>query len=192
MTPVLGIIASSTQQGRTTAVGSYDVLSSITPASSVNAITFAGIPSDYKHLQIRASVRCTGGAGTTLLWWRMNDLASTSNYVSHGLGGDGASAYSYNLVSSYSMGLIGSTASSASTANAYSAIIFDVLDYAASNKNKTVKSLRGEDFNGSGDIRLASSAFISTSPVTSISIGFFDNAGSFFNTLSNLTLYGIK
>jgi hypothetical protein len=193
MTPVLGVIASSNQQGRGgEPVGSYDLLSTVTPASSVNTITFAGIPSDYRHLQIRANVRCTGGAGTTLLWWRMNGLASTSNYTSHGLGGDGASAYAYNLGSSYAMGLIGSTASSASTANAYSGIILDVLDYTASNKNKTVRSLRGEDFNGSGDIRLASSLFISTSAVTSISVGFFDNLGSFYTTLSNLTLYGIK
>jgi hypothetical protein len=192
MTPVLGIVASSNQQGRGVAVGSYDALASITPASSTNAITFSGIPSEYRHLQIRANVRCTGGAGTTLLWWRMNGLASTSNYTSHGLGGDGTSAYSYNLGSSYAMGLIGSTASSASTANSFSAIILDVLDYTANNKNKTVRSLRGEDFNGSGDIRLASSLFISTSAVTSISIGFFDNGGSFFNTLSQISLYGIK
>lgn len=171
---------------------SYESIATAVGTGSNNSVTFSSIPSTYKHLQIRANVRCTGGAGASLVWWRANGLTSTSNYVSHGLGGDGSTAYAYNLVASYGMGLIGSTAHSASTANAYSTFILDVLDYADTNKNKTFRSLRGEDFNGSGDIRLGSGAFISTNAITSLSIGFFDNGTSYFTSPSQIALYGIK
>jgi hypothetical protein len=190
--PILGIMASQISGHLWAPDGAYDALATITPTSSVNSITFTGIPNTYKHLQIRANVRCTGGSGTSLIWWRMNGLASTSNYASHGLGGDGSSAYSYNIIGSYAMGLIGSTAHSGSTANAFSGIIMDVLDYSSSTKNKTVRSLRGEDFNGSGDIRLSSGLFISTDAVSSLTLGFLDNSGSFFNTASQFSLYGVR
>jgi hypothetical protein len=172
--------------------GSYDAIGTATGTGSNNSVTFSSIPSTYKHLQLRATVRCTGGAGTSLLWWRANGLTSTSNYTSHGLGGDGSSAYAYNLGSSYGMGLIGSTAHSGSTANAYATIVLDILDYANTNKYKTTRALRGEDYNGSGDMRLSSGLFISTSAISSFSVGFFDNAGSYFTSLSTIDLYGIK
>jgi hypothetical protein len=172
--------------------GSFDAIGTAVGTGSNNTVTFSSIPSTYKHLHIRANVRCTGAAGTSLLWWRFNGLSSTSNYTSHGLGGDGSTPFSYNLGSSYGMGLIGSTAHSGSLTNAYTGIVFDVLDYANTNKNKTVKSFRGEDYNGSGEIRLASSLFISTGAVSSITVGFLDNSGSYFTSLSTIDLYGIK
>jgi hypothetical protein len=190
--PILGIMASAMSANLWQPQGAFDALATVTTTSAVNSITFAGIPQGYEHLQVRANVRCTGAAGTSLLWWRMNGLASTSNYTSHGLGGDGSTAYAYNLGSSYAMGLIGSTAHSGSLANAYTGIVFDVLDYNSSTKNKTARSLRGEDYNGSGDIRLSSGLFISTEPVNSLTIGFLDNGGSNFTSLSQLTLYGVR
>jgi hypothetical protein len=192
MSPIIGVIASSISGRLWEPQGAYDALATITTTSAVNSITFTGIPQEYEHLQVRANVRCTGASGTSLLWWRMNGVASTSNYTSHGLGGDGSSVYSYNLGSSYSMGLIGSTAHSGSLANAYTGIVFDVLDYNSSTKNKTARSLRGEDYNGSGDIRLSSGLFISTSPVNSLTLGFLDNGGSNFTSLSEFTLYGVR
>jgi hypothetical protein len=71
-------------------------------------------------------------------------------------------------------------------------VLVDILDFGNTNKNKTVRAIRAEDYNGSGEIRLASSAWLSTSAVTSLTIGFLDNGGSQFATNSSIALYGIK
>jgi hypothetical protein len=54
MSPVLGIIASSNQQGRGGGlVGSYDALAAITvPSGGLSSISFAGIPTGYRQLQL--------------------------------------------------------------------------------------------------------------------------------------------
>jgi hypothetical protein len=172
------------------ATNSYESIATAT-GSGANSVTFSSLGT-YKHLQIRGNIRCTGASGTSLLWWRFNSDSSTSNYPSHGLGGDGSTAFAYALISSYGMGLIGSTAHSGSLANTFTGVIVDILDFANTNKNKTVRSYRGEDYNGSGEFRIASGAWLSTSAITSVTIGFLDNGGSQFATNSSIALYGIK
>jgi len=174
----------------TAVAGTYESIATVT-GSGANSVTFSSLGS-YMNLQIRANVRCTGASGTSLLWWRVNGNSTTTNYTSHGLGGDGSTAFAYNLGSSYGMGLIGSTAHSGSTTNTFSGIIVDIFDYANTSKNTTVRSIRGEDYVTTGEIRIASSAFFQTTAVTSLTIGFLDNGGSQFATNSSIALYGIK
>jgi len=68
--------------------------------------------------------------------------------------------------------------------------IMDVLDYADTNKNKTIRHLGGVDYNGSGGIYLASSLYSTTSAISSISIT--SNNGTNFSQYSSFALYGIK
>jgi hypothetical protein len=172
------------------ATNSYESIATAT-GSGANSVTFSSLGT-YKHLQIRGNIRCTGAAGTSLLWWRFNSDSTISNYAMHGLGGDGSTAFTYQITSSYGMGLVGSTAHSSSLSSAFTGVVVDIFDFANTNKNKTVRSIRGEDYNGSGEIRLASGVWLSTSAITSITIGFLDNGGSQFATNSSIALYGIK
>jgi len=172
------------------ATNSYESIATAT-GSGANSVTFSSLGT-YKHLQIRGNIRCTGASGTSLLWWRFNSDSTISNYAMHGLGGDGSTAFGYQITNSYGMGLVGSTAHSGSLANAFTGVIVDILDFGNTNKTKTVRSIRGEDYNGSGEIRLASGVWLSTSAITSITIGFLDNGGSQFATNSSIALYGIK
>ena len=68
--------------------------------------------------------------------------------------------------------------------------IVDVLDYANTNKFKTIRNLEGFDVNGSGGlVALTSGLYRSTSAITSIKLT--PNAGNYAQ-YSHFALYGIK
>jgi hypothetical protein len=73
--------------------GAYDSLATVTLSAATSTITFAGIPSGYKHLQIRYSLTAAAPADTTLKF----NGDSGANYSSHLLrgGGTAAQAFSY-------------------------------------------------------------------------------------------------
>jgi hypothetical protein len=171
--------------------GSYDALSSLTLSTSTSAITFAGIPTGYKHLQIRALHRGTVGAGDGTVYFRFNN-DSGSNYSWHrlyGYGGGGStgrdsSTSTTSIAAGQSMGATPSLQS-------FSIMINDILDYADVSKNKTVRSLAGTDLNGdaSGAVFYNSGAWYNTSAINSITI---TNNQTAFAAYSHFALYGVK
>jgi hypothetical protein len=193
MSPILGIIASSFKSGFEP-TGSYDALASYTvPSGGVSTITFAGLPTggQYQHLQIRAILKTVVNAnsdGSGI--WRVNG-DSGANYSYHELKGNGSSASSAGAASLSSFTLGFQTGSSGTAGNAFAAYIFDILDYAATNKNKTVRHLDGYDLNGTeGSIWLQSNAWYNaTSPINSIT---FSNTTNNFAQYSQISVYGIR
>lgn len=184
MSPILGILAS---QGKV-AANSYESISTVTVGAGGSAsISFTSIPITYKHLQIRGFVKSNYAANQSAMGIQFN--STTTGYFHHGLYGDGASAAAYAVTSSNTAGssyIAGSTSTSI-----FGAVVIDILDYADTNKNKTVRTLSGADFNGSGQVRLSSGSVALTSAVTSLS--FLDlNGGTLFNQYSSFALYGIR
>ena len=60
----------------------YPIATSGVLSGSTNTVTFSSIPSNYKHLQIRAYTRCTGAASQqSILIYINND--SATNYSIH-------------------------------------------------------------------------------------------------------------
>jgi hypothetical protein len=160
--------------------GAYDALASVTLSASTSSITFAGIPSGYKHLQIRYSVLPTQVNQYSFL--RFNGDTTTSNYRYHFIDAGGSG-----------------TPSSGTAQNAYSGIyvsttypgagILDILDYSDINKFKTTRDLAGSDANGSGNMNYYSNLWMSTSAITSIN--FSIQAGNYAAT-TTFALYGVK
>jgi hypothetical protein len=186
MSPVLGIIASANQSGRITAVGSYDALATATiPSGGLASITFAGIPTGYKHLQIRA----IGRASAVATNWSMTFNGDTNNanyYSRHLMYADGstvASVFNQTLVG-ITGGSLAPTVTSLSSPN-----IIDLLDYADVSKNKTVRYLAGYDNNGSGIILLGSGLWINTAAISNIVIASY---GGTIAENSQFALYGVK
>jgi hypothetical protein len=180
--PILGIMASSRPAFEL--VGSYDSLATVTvPSGGVASITFAGIPSGYKHLQIRMLSKNTSADYSIRAQFNGD---TTSNYTLHGLYGNGtsASAYGFANQTSTEVGLSADT-----TANVFGVAVTDILDYADTNKFKTVRVLTGYDKNGGGSIDLRSGLYRSTSAVTTILLS---SAVGNFAQYSSFALYGCK
>jgi hypothetical protein len=190
VSPILGIIASSQQGGISNT--SYESIATTTVgAGGSSSVTFSSIPSTYQHLQIRAIAQASGGsAGLQDLSINFNSDTTGSNYYNHRLWGNGSSASSTAFAGGGGYYLYQGVVANTSSTNIFGAIVIDVLDYANTNKNKTLRSLSGTDLNGSGQVGLQSGLWINTGAVTSITVSI--PSGSNINQYSSFALYGCK
>lgn len=191
--PILGIIASSFRSAAGPE-GAYDALATVTvPSGGAASVVFSGIPSGYKHLQLRYSVQDNRGTfNDSQLLVRVNSDTG-SNYAIHYLRGNGSATEAIGSTSQTGWNNLTTTASAAT--NNFAGGIMDILDYANTNKNKTMRLLTGFDNNNSGTgsvglIYLYSGLWMNTSAITSISIA--SNLGSALNQYSQFALFGVK
>jgi hypothetical protein len=181
MTPILGVIASA-NQGQFIAYPAFESIATVTVgAGGTSAVTFSSIPSTYTHLQVRALGKDASIYGA--IFMRLNN-DTTSNYSRHGVYGDGSSALAFAAANAPYMNVVTTPVSS----GGFGAAVIDILDYTNTNKNKTVRSLSGNDNNGSGLISLFSGCWFSTSAVSRIDIISDSTIGQY----SSFALYGIK
>jgi len=182
MSPILGIWASQ-NYSRYSITGSYDSIATVSVGSggAVN-VEFTSIPATFTHLQIRAIAKASGTNFNPKMQFN-NDTAT--NYSWHYIYGDGSTvaagagatqAFIYNSIIS-------------TNASMYNGFVIDILDYANSNKYKTLRCFGGFDANGSGQIILTSNLWMSTSAITSVSFALEANS---FVQYSQFALYGIR
>jgi len=169
--------------------GDYQSIQTVTVGSGGSAtITFSSIPATFKHLQIRYMARTNRAATQDFLLTRFNSDTG-SNYSYHQLAGDGSSAASGAGTTQTSM-QSGITAGGSTTASIFGAGFIDILDYADTNKYKTLRTLDGMDRNGAGQVEIYSGNWRSTSAVSTITITSFGSAN--FVEYSSFALFGIK
>lgn len=160
---------------------SFESIATATGTGSSGTITFSGIPSTYKHLQIRGTILLSSAGSITFTW---NGLSS--NYAQHSLRGSGtaASASGSTARSSLDINLGGAGEST----NPYVSIL-DFHDYADTSKTKVVRQFLGYDKNATGgEVALMSGMNTNTSAISSIT--FSSNAN--FTTGTSFALYGIR
>jgi hypothetical protein len=172
--------------------GDYQSIATTTVgAGGVAEIDFTSIPSTFKHLQVRALVRTNRASTRDNLYIYLNNTRTTTSYTTHVLEGDGSAASSAGYgsgsgVGAQSVSVLGNSVAS----QTFSVFIMDILDYADTNKNKTIRMLGGWDSNGSGYAVLTSNAFLSTAAIDRI--GFDPVNGTTLMEYSSFALYGIK
>jgi hypothetical protein len=161
----------------------YESISTVTVgAGGQSSITFSSIPSTYQHLQLRCFMQlATPGilgvrVGTT-------SVDTGANYNTHILDGADGSVYVDGGVGETRMGILYPIQPN------WTSSVTDFLDYANTNKYKTVRSLMGSDNNGGGRIRFASAVWKSTSAIGTITLT--PNSGNLLQ-YSSFALYGIK
>lgn len=159
----------------------FELISTAYGTGSNNTVTFSSIPSYYKHLQIRMVVRST-----------------TNDYVAKltGFNGDTGSNYAFHRLIAGN-GSIQATASSSqayiwtaivrNAANIASTQIIDILDYANTSKNKTVRIFGGESQSDS-QVQLNSGLWLNTAAISSLSLVASGN----WTSDSRFSLYGIR
>jgi hypothetical protein len=187
--PILGIIASSVLK----VTNSYESIATVSLGSSQTTISFSSIPSTYKHLQLRvlSKIDYSGLAGDDTNNMYFNADTTYTNYRTHRLNGNGSSVASNTVqASGYQILAAGqSTRSYTGYTSMFGGGVIDILDYADTNKNKTVRMLAGSDMNGAGDIAFHSALWMSTAAISSITI---NNPTGNFTQYSSFALYGIK
>lgn len=192
MSPVLGIWASA-QQSAFVVTGSYESIATVTVGSGgASNIEFSSIPSTYTHLQIRLTAEGipASGASVVSLDVVLNSDTST-NYSWHRIYGSGSGSGNADSAASSSYTLGGLINFNTSVDNIYAGGVIDILDYANTNKYKTLRSLSGYDANGSGYVAFLSGNWRSTSAITNIKI--YTNDRSYtFRQYTTFALYGIK
>ncbi len=179
----------------------------IVPSAGAATIDFTNIPQNYTHLQLRCflqddrttygldQLRVQVGSGGTL------DTGSTS-YAYHYLRGDGAATSAYGGPTSAGAngsweinGAVGTNVSPTS----WGSTIIDIADYTNTSKNKTMKSLSGNDLNGTGPstvpgrVAFGSCVWLGTNALQAINtIRLYPENASKFLEHSKVALYAIK
>ena len=189
MSPILGIIASS----KFAAAGDFESIATTTVGGGGAAtVSFTSIPATYAHLQIRGISRVDAADNARSVFVRFNSDTG-SNYAYHLLYGNGSSAAATGSSSETNMTYQLMSAGANATSGIYGAGIIDILDYANTNKYKTIRSLCGVDLNSAttdAQVRLASGLWQNTNAVTSITLT-SATSGNFIQ-YSHFALYGIK
>lgn len=162
---------------------SYESIATYVATGNVTSITFSSIPSTFKHLQLRGTLLCTNQQN--ILTQVNADTAS--NYSWHELYGQGSSAGAGAGVSASFMQIGFVESNSAGYTGGF---VADFLDYADTNKNKTMRSLMGSDANGTGYVLLRSGAWRNTNAINSIKI--YPASTDAFKQYSHIGLYGIR
>jgi len=184
--PILGVVDSG--KSGNLYFASFDSIATVNITSNGQSATFSSIPAGYTHLQIRIMGRGIDAGTTDTLYARFNSLAPSAGYRDHYLRGDGASVISGTGSNNYLA--IANIAGNGNSANIQSGYVIDILDYANTNKYKTVKTLGGYDANGSGRVFLTS-GFLTTTLDAISSIEISCLSGGFVSN-SNIALYGLK
>lgn len=191
MSPILGIWASSISGSKAITSNFISLQTATVDASGAATITFNSIPSTYKHLQLRAISKCTSaGASFGLITMNFNSDTTAANYTYHRIAGSGAIAQAYSTTALGYSAMSYITTNDASISGMFAGAIIDILDYTDTNKYKTIRSLSGFNFNNNtGYIGFMSSLWLSTSAITSITIGSqSDNLAQY----TQFALYGVK
>jgi hypothetical protein len=188
--PILGTIAS--QVPANLPVGSFEsIATALVDSGGASSVTFSAIPSTYKHLQVRAIARTTATGGTTQNLNMTINNDTSANYSFHQLqtGGSGAGSYGENVNRTNCVQVLHITTSTAPS-GVFGAGIIDILDYVNTSKNRTVRSIRGQEQNNTdGTVGLHSYLYNSTTAVSRLDL--FPSVGSLVQ-YSSFALYGIK
>jgi hypothetical protein len=184
--PILGILASQVTGNLYPTTGFVSIATITAGSGGSSSVTFSGIPSVYKHLQIRAIGR-NNTAPSDARYTFNGDTGS--NYSYHLLVGNGSTAASYNATSQTF--LRGAPYCDTST-TVFGAGITDILDYQNTNKYNTVRTATGLEYNTSNysQSQFYSGLWMNTSAITSITIT--PSGGGVWTQYSSFALYGIQ
>jgi hypothetical protein len=188
------IIAGTFSAGVSPVTNSYESIATVTVGSGgSSAIDFTSIPSTYKHLQIRG-ITNVSFASNTLGDIRLRvgngSIDTGSNYARHFLRGEGSGTPAADGFASSAFIATSTTRLANTDTSTFGAVVIDILDYASTSKNKTVRCLGGVDANGSGYMNLNSGLWINSSnAITHLRL--YSNDGN-LNQYSQFALYGIR
>ena len=185
-------LASTGVSGTVVTPNSYESIATVTVGSGGSStVSFTSIPSTFTHLQVRAIARdnrVPPSGNFNNMHLRVNSDTG-ANYTYHTIRGNG-SAVSADGAGSQTLTDYTVIPSSTAGANTFGAQVWDILDYANTNKYKTIRVLSGADNNGTGFIEFTSSVWQNTNAITGLT--FLLSSTPSFVQYTQFALYGIK
>jgi hypothetical protein len=166
--------------GAPAVTNSYESIATVTLGSAASSVSFTGIPSTYKHLQVRTMFLYSNSGDNLVCSY---NSGAFSNVKVHYLFGNGATVTAGNDTSIISV-------NAGNTSTAFSVGVYDFLDYTDTNKTHTLRYLQGQDVNGSGVMVLGSALATNTAAINALTFSF--SGGANFRTYTQFALYGIK
>lgn len=169
---------------------SFDSIATVTGNGSATSLTFSSIPSTYKHLQIRTFSRNTFGTSNLFNMSIILNSDTGTNYTQHTLTGNGATV-SANANTGQTAATGPYSTTDGTTANAFSAGIIDIINYASTSNYKTIRVFTGNETNSGntiGQVGMRSSLWLNTSAINTITI----SLSYAFSSGTTFALYGIK
>jgi len=161
--------------------GAYEQISTILVSTATQFLFFTNIPQDYKHLQLRMTLRTDSTSADCYISFNGDDVNAQYHYIM----GNGSSVFSSGVTSSSAV--IAIPELSNSTSGAFTANIVDILDYSSPNKFTTSRSLSGGT--SINQIRMFSATWRNTAAVTQIRL---NSGGGNMVAGTRFSLYGIK
>lgn len=172
--------------------GAYDSIATATP-SGTSSVEFSNIPQTFSHLQIRAISRVSwANAGLASVNFRFNNNSGSTAYNYADIVTNGNSVALTADYGDNNQGLFMWAYGDAADTGIFGVAIFDVLDYASTNKFKTTRCQFGgaNNLNNSNnDLRFRGHVLKNTDAIQSIQIT--AGTGSFVSGTS-FALYGIR
>jgi len=195
MSPLLSTLANASALGYRSLVAgaatSFESIATVSVGSGgSSSATFSSIPGTYSHLQVRGIAKVVNNNAIAVNGLLQFNSDTGSNYARHLLDGNGSAASASGSASQTSIVVCPFPDNNLSTVR-FGAFVLDILDYANTNKHKTVRSLSGYEMNDAtfGAVRFYSGLWQSTNAITSIKI-FGDSRN--LDQYSHFALYGIK
>ncbi len=182
----LGIIAVA---GASAASASaYDLLETTLITTNTATVTFSslGSYSNYKHLHIRAVIRSYSATVGDRMTLQLNGLAGT-NYAEHRMFGNGSSITNAGAANQDKIQHLQFPANNG-TANSFSVLTIDILDFLNTSKFKTIRTLMGGYWD-TKETGLVSGLVKTTNAISSID---FKAVNSGYGAGSRFSLYGLK
>jgi len=181
MARILGTISSSFNEST-----SFFSIATFYSLGDQTSFTFSNIPGTYTHLQLRCALPGGNTVSSTNFDIQINGDTGT-NYANHWVGNNsttievGAQANNPRIEEMV-------TFRSGNTSPA--GVIMDFLDYANTNKFKTMRTISGRMDATGGTTRITSHLWRSTSAITSVKV--YPDNGNTFPPGCRIALYGIK
>lgn len=159
----------------------YLAIANTTLSSTAASVTFSGITQSYRDLVLIISGRTTSTTGNNNCYVSFNS-DTTNNYSMLRMTGDGSNPQTDTVGSTSIAGW--AFIENSSTSN-FTPVIYNIMDYSATDKHKTVLG-RG---NGASNFVTATvSRWASTAAITSMQV---TQSGSAWASGSSFALYGV-
>jgi hypothetical protein len=180
--------------------GDYELIETSILGSSQTSVTFNNLEnysSTYKHLQIRwvaRSDRTTFSQETLRMF--INGITTNTTYDTHYLRGDGSVVVSAaDNGDDTNSNALGTLTGSGSQTGSFAAGVIDILDSYSTTKNKTIRTLSGQESQDGGGfggrfILFSSTLLNNTSLISSLT--FDQRFSTNFVAGSRFSIYGIK